>query len=67
VIFFEGIKEMNRERVIKAYGFDYAKFITLPKDFQIAIIAKYYEDYRTKLSKNTEIKEKIKVLLKRSK
>ena len=67
MIFFEEIKEMNRERIIRACGFNYAKFISLPKDFQVSLLTKYFEDYQNNLDKNTEIKEKIKVLLKRNK
>lgn len=69
MISLEEIKQVINERRIKAYGLNYQQFLSLPKDFQIAILSKYFETNGINIDKNDDkmIKGKIKVLLKRNK
>ena len=38
MILFDYLKESNYEKIIKSYGLNYERFISLPKDFQTALL-----------------------------
>ncbi len=62
MISLEEIKASIKERQIRGYGFNYEQFLNLPKDIQLAIIAKYFEMSGISCSKESDTIKKSKLL-----
>ena len=41
MLLFDEIREVNNERIIRAYGLNYERFLNLPKDIQEELLYSY--------------------------